>query len=330
MPIRVLVAVLLGFCAAARAARPERVGLYPLSLPDGQAQLEGRLAAQLHEGAAALPGVKAFDLVAHSACAPDEGECLGASAKLAGLQAMISARISATQHGYRWHLRAFALDGTLLGEERSELQGGPLDLAGALEHGVCALLGGAPCQGEIRIASDAGVAGTRLFIDGEDRGALPIEKPLTASVGRHLVKAGADERRVRVSYGRSAHLACRLRAGAPALLDEADLAPAAPRPQEGISLAGARSGAARVLLAAGAALLVGAAGAELYSRLESRALDSRYRSGALTEADASRYSAVERAGVLATVLAATGAGAIAAGGLVIALTPSGAALQGRF
>jgi hypothetical protein len=85
-----------------------------------------------------------------------------------------------------------------------------------------------------------------------------------------------------------------------------------------------------VLVAAGAALLVAAAGAELYSRIESRALDNRYRSGALTEADASRYTAVRRTGILATVLAATGAGAIVAGGLVVALTPSGATLQGRF
>src|SRR5712691_12273503 len=117
MRIRVCVAVLLGLCAPARAGLPERVGLYPLSLPDGQGQLQESLAAQLHEGAADLPGVKAFDLVAHSACAPDEGECLGAAARRAGVEAMVSAAIEATAQGYRWHLRAFALEGKVLAEE---------------------------------------------------------------------------------------------------------------------------------------------------------------------------------------------------------------------
>jgi hypothetical protein len=296
-----------------------RVGLYPLSLPDGQKQLEERLAAQLHEGAAVLPGVKAFDLVAHSACAPDEGECLGTAAKRAGLEAMISAAVSATEHGYRWHLRVYALDGKLLGEERNELQGGPLDLGGALEHGICSLLGGAPCMGEIRLASDSSTAGVHAFVDGQDRGALPLDKPLPAAVGRHVVRVGEQEHRVRVSWGRVniVHFV-----GEPRLTAFTEAAP--------VTLGEARSRAARVLLAAGAALLVGAAGAELYSRLESRSLDSRYRSGALTEADASRYAAVRRTGILATALAATGAGAIAAGGLVLALTPSGASLQGRF
>ena len=74
-----------------------------------------------------------------------------------------------------------------------------------------------------------------------------------------------------------------------------------------------------MLLAAGAAMLVAAAGAELYSRVESSALDNRYRTGALTEADSSRYSAVRRTGTLATALGATGGGAVIAAGIVFAL-----------
>jgi len=315
------------FASGARAAMPERIGLYPISLPEGQAALQESLAAQLHEGAADLPGVKAFDLVAHSACAPDEGECLGAAARRAGVEAMVSAAIEATAQGYRWHLRAFALEGKVLAEEKGEIQGGPLDLGGALELGVCSLLGAAPCLGEIRIASDAGVASAHVFVDGEDRGALPIEKPISAAVGRHAVAVGqSDEKRVRVSYGRTARLVCSLRAGAPALLDEADLAAPAAAPADQITLAEARTRAAQILVAAGAGLLAAAAGAELYTHLGSQPVAGGSRSGALTQTN----SGVRRTGILATALAFTGAGAIAAGGLVFALTPSGAALQGRF
>lgn len=317
------------------AVAATRVGLYPLSLPEGQGALEPRLAAQLHEGAATLPGVKAFDLVPRSSCQPDEGECLAAAAKHAGLDEMVSAAVSATPHGYRFQLRLF--DGSRLKEQLDEtVQGGPLDLAAALEHGVCRVLGASPCLGELRVRSGADVAGTHLFVDGLDRGALPVN-PLQLAVGRHLVRAGTSEQRVRISYGREARLRGEARTGGPVLIEDSGQAevpavalaqvPAAPGPD---SLVQGRSRAARLLVGAGAALLVASAGAALYSRLEAANLDARYQRGALVDADAGRYATVRTTGVLATGLAATGAGALAAGGLIFALSPSGVSLLGGF
>lgn len=316
-----------------------RIGLYPLALPDGQAALAERLAAQLHEGAATLPGVKAFDLVPKSSCAPDEAECLSLAAKRAGLDEMISAQVDPTGHGYRVRLRLFA-NGKLRDELAEEVQGGPLDLGGALEHGVCRILGAAPCLGE---ASVAGPASARLFIDGIDRGALPVAAQL--SVGRHVLRlqpaggadagpeaAGQAERRVRISYGREARLRGEERDGRLALLEGSApveaLQPAGPAPHVELELG--RPRAARVLLAAGVGLLAASAGVGLYSQLAAHDLNSRYRSGTLSDSDASLYRSVHATGTLATALAATGAGALVAGGLVFALSPSGASLFGSF
>src|SRR5258708_6684060 len=111
------------------AAASDKIGLYPIALPEGQELLAERLEAQLHEGAAALPRVKAIDLVAKSACAPDEGECLAGSARKIGFDQMVSAQVAQTPHGYRFHVRAFAArDGALKGEHQGEVRGGPLDL----------------------------------------------------------------------------------------------------------------------------------------------------------------------------------------------------------
>jgi hypothetical protein len=68
--------------------------------------------------------------------------------------------------------------------------------------------------------------------------------------------------------------------------------------------------AAHVLFGSGLALLAAGAGAAVYS---GTAAGSR-----------------GNAGLAAAALAATGAGAMLAGGLLVALTPSGAALRGEF
>jgi len=304
-------------------AAPARIGLYPLSLPDGQAQLADRLAAQIHEGASVLPGVRAFDLVPHSACAADEVACLAAAARHAQLDAMISAAVSASDAGYRFQLREASAAGALLHESRGEVRGGPLDLAGALEHGVCEMLGGAPCEGELAVTctscttrTTAGrpslpAGGVHVFVDGQDRGPLPMTLPI--AVGRHVVRVGEAERRIRVSYARTARLTAEQRAGALALIDAADAAPAAPleavvATAEVVSRP--RATAARVLVASGIALLASAGGVALYSNV----VPSGSRSAAIA----------------ASALAATGAGAIVAGGLLVALTPSGIALHGEF
>lgn len=304
-------------CSFAALGAPGHVGLYPLALPAGQEQLGDRLAAQLHEGAAALPGVRAFDLVAHSSCGADEAPCLAAAARNAGLEAMISAAVTASAAGYAFQLREVGADGKLLAETRGEIRGGPLDLAGALERGVCEVLGAAPCEGEVRVAAgeqrspapSGEVNSVHLFVDGADRGALPVAVRLP--IGRHSVKLGDSERRVRVSYARTVLLTAAMRAGAWALLDEPEAAPlAAVNAAPPVALE-QRSRASRVLLATGAALLATAGGIGLYT-------GSTVSSGSRT------------AGYAAAALAATGAGAIVAGGLLLALTPNGAALQGEF
>lgn len=304
-----------------------RVGLYPLSLPPGDEPLKARLAAQLHEGAATLPGVSAFDLLPQTACAPDAAGCLADLARRTGVDQVLTVEVLP---GPAFHLRAFE-NGKLRDQLSETVQGGPLDLAAALEHGVCRVMGAAPCLGELQLSSAGEVAGQRLLVDGLDRGPLPAA-PLQLAVGRHLVKVGESELRVRVSYGRTAHARCEERQGAPALLEGAPvsvsaLLASAPAPSPEVR---SRSRVALTLFSAGAALLVASAGAELYSRTAASQLSARYRAGALSDADAGRYASVRRTGILATALAASGAGAIAASGLVLALSPSGASILGSF
>ena len=314
--MRTLVAVLL--CSSSAFAAPGRIGLYPLSLPDGIQQLEVRLAEQLRDGAAALPGVRSFDQVAPSSCGPDEAPCLAEAAQKAGLEAIISAAVTATGSGYRFQLREVAAGGALIHEARGEVRGGPLDLAGALEHGVCEMLSTAPCEGELRVVGEERHQSESAVVDGQDRGALPVT--LRLPVGRHAVKVGEAERRVRISSGRTVQLTAAERAGALALLDDPAAAPAvsvvrqaaAAAPVEAVSTPAAqpRATAAHVLFGSGLALLTAGAGVAIYS--------------------ATSAGSHTNAGLAAVALAATGAGALVAGGLLVALTPSGAALQGRF
>lgn len=314
--MRTLALVLL--CSSSALAAPGRIGLYPLSLPAGQEQLGDRLSAQLHDGAAALPGVRAFDLVAHSACGADDAACLALAARHAGLEAMISAAVTASESGYRFRLREVAAGGALLNESRGEVRGGPLDLAGALEHGVCELLGAAPCEGELRVVGErrspalpeeVNAVQEIVSVDGEPRGALPVA--LRLPIGRHTVKVGDAERRVRVSYDRTVRLTAAVRAGSLALLDAPD-APEAPLAAVAAAapVSQPRAAAANVLFGSGVALLAAGAGVALYSSTSAGA-HSNARLGA-------------------AALAATGAGAVVAGGLLLLLTPSGAAVQGRF
>ncbi len=303
--------------SSAALAAPARLGLYPLSLPLGQEQLGERLGAQLREGAASLPGVKSFDLLPHSSCGADEPPCLAEAARRAGLEAVISAQVIAFDNGYRWMLREVTGDGKLLAEKGGDIRGGPLDLEGALERGVCEMVGAAPCEGELRVApgepalSDR-VSGLRLRVDGADRGPLP--STVRVPVGRHAVKLGEAERRVRISYSSTVRLTPVLRDGGLALLDEAEAQAA---PVAAVSATGApasaepRARASRILLLSGVGLLAAAGGIALYNG-SSSGPNSR------------------NAGYAATALAATGAGAVVAGGLLFVLTPGGAGLHGEF
>jgi hypothetical protein len=279
------------------AAFGARLGLYPLSLPDGQEQLAGTLAAQLHDGAAVLPGVQAFDLVAHSECAVDDAKCLATAARRAKLDAMISAEVTAAADGYAFHLREIGADGTLIHEQQGRVRGGPLDLSGALEHGVCALVDTAICEGEVRVLG----ASAAITVDGVERGMTPVI--LKLPVGRHVIKAGPGERRVRISYARTVTLYAATRAGAIALLDTP---PAAPVEAVSVApLAQPRAQASSVLFGSGAGLLAAAVGVGLYAHSN-------------PSSDPARY------GTLA--LGAMGVGAIVGAGLLLALTPDG----GRF
>lgn len=314
----------------AQAEGGEAIGLYPLALPAGHEALQDRLAAQIHDGAAALPGVRAFDLIPRGVCLADEGDCLAAAARSANLDGIVSARVDALPQGYRYHLRAWeARNGALRGEERGEIAGGPLDLAGALEHGVCAALGRAPCAGTLRVRVEPGMGPARLTVDGKDLGALPLGQPARLPVGRHLVEAGGAERRVRISYGREAQLLRTARAGTPVLLDAAeaavDAAPLAalaegPAPRDP---GPGRAMVARLLVGAGAALLATSAGLELYARTSSAQADPRAPPGETAAGPA-------RAGTAALLIGATGLGALAAGGILFAATPGGVSAAGRF
>ena len=84
----------------------------------------------------------------------------------------------------------------------------------------------------------------------------------------------------------------------------------------------ARWHAADLLLVSGVALLAGAAGTALYANMAST--EPR------AAGDPAAANRSHKATLFAIGLAATGAGAIAAGGLVLALTPDAALVQGRF
>jgi hypothetical protein len=188
----------------------------------------------------------------------------------------------------------------------------------------------------------AGVVGTHLLVDGRDLGTLPLSAPIALPVGRHLVRAGNDERRVRIAYGRETQIVCAAKTGEVALLDgdgapNAQVAPIVEAPTEAVSTAPSATGetsvrtrAARLALAAGGALLMTAAGVELYARVQSAVLDNRYQNGQLTAADSASYSHVHTAGVAALLVGATGLGALAVGGTLFLLSPDGAAIQGKF
>jgi len=308
--------LLAALLAAVPASARDRIGLHPIAMPTGHQRHAGLVAAWVHEGAATLPRVLAFDLLTRSACLPDEGPCLAAVARKAGVAEVISASVSERPQGYAFRLWRWQADGRLGSEHRGEVSGGPLDLAGALEHGVCRVLGAAPCLGELRVD---GPASARVFVDGEDRGALPLAAPLTMIVGRHSVRVGSHEERVRISYGRSARVAT---AVAPAVR-ASPLPPSLFATPAAAAPPAARATAARFLFAGGAALLAAGAGVGLYARVESARLDSRYASGALVEADRPRYGTVRAAGIAATALVASGLGALVCGGIVFAATPAG-------
>lgn len=354
-PLALLAPLLLA--AAAHAARPsEAVGLYPVALPEGHEAAQARVLAELHEGAAALPGIRVFDLVGRSACAPDEGACLAEAARGSNLDAVVSAQVEAVATGYRFRVRAFsAPGGALRGEERGEVAGGPLDLEGALEHGVCAALGRGPCEGSLWVGLVPGEdADGQLVIDGVDRGSLPLARPLLVPIGRHRVQAGAAEARVRVAYGRAVRLVATARDGEPALVDaEGRAAPAiaepaaaperesasavarsrpgapadavaAPAPGAGLEGAPARVLVARVLLGSGAALIAAGAGMGLYAAANAP------RAQATPSGGAPAAGTGGGASTAALLLAASGAGALAVGGIVVMATPGGLAAVGSF
>ncbi len=323
--------LLLAAAPPCRAERPrEAIGLYPISLPAGHEGLGGRLAAELHDGASALPGVRAFDLIPKGACEPDEGGCLAEAARSAHLDAVVSAQVSSTETGYRYHVRAFAArGGEPRGEEQGEVPGGPLDLAAALEHGVCAALGASPCNGSlwVGLVPGDGIDGN-VLVDGVDRGSLPLAKPLSLPVGRHLVQAGGAERRVRISYGREARLLSTSRGGQPALLAEGESAVPAQVLAEGAAPAAdtalPRAMIARFLLGSGAALLATGAGLGLYSAAHGSAQP------ASPAGVGQMGSARGAASTAALLLAATGVGSLAAGGILVAATPGGISALGHF
>jgi hypothetical protein len=90
-----------------------------------------------------------------------------------------------------------------------------------------------------------------------------------------------------------------------------------------LSVAGSRSRVESGLFGGGVGLLVAAAGVGLYSHVAQSGSPART---ALSETSSAGHSA----SIFAIALAATGAGAIAAGGLIVALTPESASLQARF
>jgi hypothetical protein len=99
--------------------------------------------------------------------------------------------------------------------------------------------------------------------------------------------------------------------------------PRAALPGGQLSVADSRARVELGLFAGGLGLLTAAAGVGLYARISQSGQSPR---NGLTETSSASHSA----NIFAVALAATGLGAIGAGGLMIALTPESATLQARF
>jgi hypothetical protein len=117
---------------ASSAAAAARVGVYPLELPHGDAQLAATAVAQLRVSGEPVEAVEA------SACAPDEDVCLAAAARRQGLSSIVTAAVQSAGDGYKLHVRAFGADQKLIGEWRGE----GASLEESLQRGVCASLPG--------------------------------------------------------------------------------------------------------------------------------------------------------------------------------------------
>jgi hypothetical protein len=336
----------------------ETLGIYPVELPDGLTGFADKLAAQLRDGALGLPKISAVQKLTRGACLFDEPGCLAEVAKSAQVSRLVSGKVRVAPQGYGFELRLIdARDGRELGTQTGGVVGGPLDLAGGLEHGLCELMGGDPCTGTVHVQGD-GSDGVHVSIDGADRGALPLPA-LALPVGRHLIRVADQEKRVRIAYLRETQLAC---AGSGSQLTLTDLgtdliqgvasdpmapinpgAPTVAAPQSALpsstptnyaSASSAkmdpRTRAGRVLLALGGALLMTSAGLEIYARAESNTLERRYQTGQLTPADEASYGKVHTAGVAALLVAATGVGAVVTGGILFLISPTGAGVGGKF
>jgi len=116
---------------ASSAATAGRVGVYPLELPHGDAQLASSAVAELRVGGAPVETVEA------SACAPDEDVCLAAAARRQGLSSIVTAAVEDAGERYKLHVRAFRADQKLIGEWRGE----GANLEETLQRGICASLG---------------------------------------------------------------------------------------------------------------------------------------------------------------------------------------------
>jgi hypothetical protein len=99
--------------------------------------------------------------------------------------------------------------------------------------------------------------------------------------------------------------------------------PLAALPKGGMSVGDARARVELGLFAGGLGLLTAAAGVGLYAKISQQGQPQR---NGLSETSPASHSA----NIFAVALAATGLGAIGAGGLMIALTPESATLQARF
>jgi hypothetical protein len=89
-----------------------------------------------------------------------------------------------------------------------------------------------------------------------------------------------------------------------------------------LSVAESRSRAELTLFSGGVGMLVAAAGVGLYAHAS--------QAGPASRTGLSESSSARSANILAIALAATGAGAIVAGGVIVVLTPEAATLQARF
>ena len=203
------IAVLLVACAVPAGAAPGRKGgrkaarvvaihpLKPLGLDaETVANLEGVLRGEVER----VPGIRLVPEVRSRAVAVELGcdgkeACLAVYAKKLGAREVVHGVVAGLGEAYSIALKRVDRTGRVLGRVDAEVGGEREVLIDGIRAAAYRLLRPDLYTGSLEIVGD--VEGAELYVDGEPRGTLPLDAPLTGlEPGQHavkIVKKGYDD-----------------------------------------------------------------------------------------------------------------------------------------